>query len=430
MRTTEFFERVEARAAGGLSREDAKRATRATLQTLAARISAREASALGAQLPRELAGALRTRAATERFSSMEFLDRVAARGDVSRSEALDRVRAVMNVLAEAVSPAELAHVRAELPSDYELLFAPPAVVGWPDAHIAATHPPRETHPRPGGFAREAAPRKPEGRALNVDVAARGPVAQSALDDARRKVGELRHLVDGPVLGARVVLTQEQNPRLARPARAEGEIDLPGVQVRARAAAASMPSAVDELAERLQRRLRDRIEMIITGQRMRAEPRPGEWFHGAMPTARPEHRTRPPGEREVVRRKSFGVEAMDAAEAAASMDALDHHFYLFHDMETDADAVIYRRDDGQLAVIEPAGTSPPAPDGPAWETSRISSPIELEDAVREMDALDHRFLFFVNARTGRGNVIYTRDDGHYGVIEPPAQRRVGRPTGGI
>ena len=139
MRTTEFIERVEARAAGGLSRADAERATQATLETLAARISPREAGALGAQLPRELARALQPGAPPEGFSPLEFLDRVAERGGVSRSEALDRVRAVMNVLADAVSAPELAHVRAELPADYELLFAPPAMVGWPDAHRAGAH---------------------------------------------------------------------------------------------------------------------------------------------------------------------------------------------------------------------------------------------------------------------------------------------------
>jgi hypothetical protein len=35
----------------------------------------------------------------------------------------------------------------------------------------------------------------------------------------------------------------------------------------------------------------------------------------------------------------------------------------------------------------------------------------------MDELNHRFLFFVNAQTGRGSVIYLRYDGHYGLIEP-------------
>jgi hypothetical protein len=37
----------------------------------------------------------------------------------------------------------------------------------------------------------------------------------------------------------------------------------------------------------------------------------------------------------------------------------------------------------------------------------------------MDALDHRFLYFTDAETGRGCVLYLRYDGHYGLIEPAA-----------
>jgi len=52
-----------------------------------------------------------------------------------------------------------------------------------------------------------------------------------------------------------------------------------------------------------------------------------------------------------------------------------------------------------------------------ERSRLSTPIDLDAAVSEMNAVDHRFVFFENATTGRGNVIHRRYDGHYGLIEP-------------
>ena len=35
----------------------------------------------------------------------------------------------------------------------------------------------------------------------------------------------------------------------------------------------------------------------------------------------------------------------------------------------------------------------------------------------MNAVEHRFVFFENAATGRGSVIYRRYDGLYGLIEP-------------
>jgi ribosomal subunit interface protein len=255
--------------------------------------------------------------------------------------------------------------------------------------------------------------------VNVDVTARGEVARACLDDARDKVGALDRVVNGPVFGARVVLTQERNPRIAQPARAEGEIGLSGMAVHARVCAESMPAAIDELAERLQRQLRRHIDHLVDTHRGPAAAAPGEWFHGAKRRRGADHFPRPARERQVVRRKSFAVAPIGAAEAAASMDALDHDFYLFHDVETDRDAVIYRRDDGRLALIEPRGMPAPPPDGPVWEESRISEPADLSDAVAEMDELEHRFLFFVNAATGRGNVLYLRYDGNYGLIEPAA-----------
>ena len=112
-----------------------------------------------------------------------------------------------------------------------------------------------------------------------------------------------------------------------------------------------------------------------------------------------------------------VEPIDVAEAALEMDALDHAFFLYRDVATGSDAVLYHRDDGRLAVIDPPGATAATQDDPPRELSRLSRPIDLRTAVREMDELGHRFLFFVNEHTGRGNVIYLRFDGHYGLIEP-------------
>jgi hypothetical protein len=48
---------------------------------------------------------------------------------------------------------------------------------------------------------------------------------------------------------------------------------------------------------------------------------------------------------------------------------------------------------------------------------MSGPTRLEDAVAEMNILNHRFMYFTDAASGRGNVIYMRYDGHYGLIGP-------------
>jgi ribosomal subunit interface protein len=116
--------------------------------------------------------------------------------------------------------------------------------------------------------------------MEVEVTSRGEVTEQAKEAARAKVGRLDRVVKGPVLGARVVLVQERNPRIERPARAEGEVNLAGRPVRARADAPAMEAAVDELAERLQRALRHAVERMITRQRVPPTSPPGEWRHGS------------------------------------------------------------------------------------------------------------------------------------------------------
>ena len=255
--------------------------------------------------------------------------------------------------------------------------------------------------------------------MHVDVALRGAVPRELAHEAAERISQLEHVTNGPLLHARVVLTQEANRRIELPARAEGELSLAGHPIRARVAAPAMRAAIDALAERLQAQLRRRIDRLVTSHHQPPTASPGEWQHGAWMPPRPPRHPRPAGERRIIRRKTFALEPTTAVEAAADMAALDHRFYLFRDVEAGADAVLYHRDDGGLAVIGPPGAAVGAGDDVAREPSRHSAPLELRAALAEMDALNHRFLYFTDAGTGRGCVLYLRHDGHYGLIEPAA-----------
>ena len=53
-----------------------------------------------------------------------------------------------------------------------------------------------------------------------------------------------------------------------------------------------------------------------------------------------------------------------------------------------------------------------------KTKRFAiEPMFEEDAMASMEELGHRFFVFVNAETERVAVLYARDDGDYGLIEP-------------
>jgi putative sigma-54 modulation protein len=45
------------------------------------------------------------------------------------------------------------------------------------------------------------------------------------------------------------------------------------------------------------------------------------------------------------------------------------------------------------------------------------PMDIEEAVLQMDLTDQGFLVFTNARSSQINVLYRRKDGHYGLIQP-------------
>ena len=45
------------------------------------------------------------------------------------------------------------------------------------------------------------------------------------------------------------------------------------------------------------------------------------------------------------------------------------------------------------------------------------PMDVEEAILQMNLLSHEFFMFINAQTGQINVVYLRDDGKYAVLEP-------------
>ena len=45
------------------------------------------------------------------------------------------------------------------------------------------------------------------------------------------------------------------------------------------------------------------------------------------------------------------------------------------------------------------------------------PMTVEDAIAQMDLLGHSFFLFVNSDTGITSVVYRRNDGNIGMLEP-------------
>ncbi len=48
---------------------------------------------------------------------------------------------------------------------------------------------------------------------------------------------------------------------------------------------------------------------------------------------------------------------------------------------------------------------------------VLRPMSVDEAILQMNMLDHNFFMFKNGDTGEVNVVYKRDDGNYAVLEP-------------
>ena len=63
----------------------------------------------------------------------------------------------------------------------------------------------------------------------------------------------------------------------------------------------------------------------------------------------------------------------------------------------------------------------------WEENRepqvikteqfYAKPMDVDEAIMQLDLSESEFLVFTNSRTHRLNVLYRRQDGNYGLIEP-------------
>ncbi len=124
MKYDEFIKEVQNR--GHMeSREEAKNATKATLETLAERLVGGEPKDLASQLPPEIAEYLRYEGEQDPnpFSLDEFFGRVNEKDPgVDEPRAVYHARVVIAVLQDAVTQGEIYHIRSQLPEEYNPLF--------------------------------------------------------------------------------------------------------------------------------------------------------------------------------------------------------------------------------------------------------------------------------------------------------------------
>ena len=258
----------------------------------------------------------------------------------------------------------------------------------------------------------------DAQTVQVQVETRGAVPDDMAAYAVHQVSSLLRRTSEPVLFARVKLTMSADPAVQRPAIAQVSIDLNGRLVRAQAAGGTMREAVEHACDRLRTRLQRAARNWEAIRGGRPVPGPGEWRHQSLSAPRPTYFPRPPGERAIVRRKSYALARQTPDEAVADAELMDYDFYLFTEKSTGEDSVIYRTADGYRLALARPRTRRLGPADPSITVSKMPAPrLQVTEAAARLEATGQAFLFFVNGGTGRGNLIYHRYDGHYGLIGP-------------
>lgn len=255
--------------------------------------------------------------------------------------------------------------------------------------------------------------------FELELSTRGTVGTADRRYAEEKIIRVGKLSPRPVIFGRIILREEPNPAVERRSVVEATLDVSGRIIRTQVAAPRMREAIDLLEDRLRRQLDEFSEHLESRRQETGVAEPGSWRRGDLPTPRPDFFPRPVDERELVAHKTLAVGAQTPDEAAFDMRLLDFDFYLFKNIATGADNVLYELPDDRVgwAQATPEADSADRYAAPLTADPAPPATMPVDQAVQRLDAGGEPFVFFLDATTGRGNVLYRRYDGHYGLITP-------------
>ena len=168
--------------------------------------------------------------------------------------------------------------------------------------------------------------------------------------AEEKIGRLTRYVDG-LDHAEVHFWEHKNPRIADKEVCEVTIEGHGHHVRCRVQAADGYQAIDLAYAKLENQLHKLKTKLQRRHQGPPKNHKGEGSLGSV-VALPEEAESPTSAR-IVKSKRFAMFPMTAEEAAERMDLLGHGFFFFTNAATSRAAVVYRREDGDVGLIDEA-----------------------------------------------------------------------------
>jgi putative sigma-54 modulation protein len=180
----------------------------------------------------------------------------------------------------------------------------------------------------------------------MDVSIRGrnlELSESLRAAAQEKVARLSRFLDG-VDQAEIQFYEERNPRISEREVCEVTLRAHNHLIRAKAASSDAVAALDRAVAKAEHQI-EKLKGKLIG---RSHPR----RHGSVNSVQESDEEEPEdGQATIVKTKQFPIKPMTPEEAALQMDLLGHDFYFFTNADTERAAVVYRRNDGNIGLID-------------------------------------------------------------------------------
>src|SRR5437763_6721931 len=193
------------------------------------------------------------------------------------------------------------------------------------------------------------PEESESTALQITVQGRHVEESEAVRAAVvEKISRLGRHLEG-MERAEVRFSEERNPRICEKEVCEVTMYGHGHILRAKGAAGDVMGAVDRVVDKLEHRV-DRLKGKLVN---RSHPRRnGSLDSGPLNHTRSDDDIQTEGDQPtIVKTKQFAIKPMTPEEAALQMDLLGHDFFFFTNADTELAAVVYRRRDGNIGLID-------------------------------------------------------------------------------